>query len=268
MRVLRGVLGSRPNGSPALLLSLLCGLVVAACGSTSPSVAVTATPHSVVAYTCASKNLPVDSSYALKSCTLSNTVSATDGQLNNVEILRSTYVGPRQQSGTVVDSTKLQADRWQSIEQESVGKAPSSRSGDALFFNQRAWLTYHYDNAAGTLSVEEAIPTDVKALVTCGQALTTGTAQRQGLPLPSTAVTTDSGLYTVVPACLNDVKAYYPAALSAAGWTQTQAFKATATGSSGVPALLGTYTHNGTSLAIWLSGASGTCTAIIVRASA
>ncbi len=255
MRLRRGVFGKRADGPIALVLSLACGLVAAGCDNSTSRA--TATPHSIVTYTCAVGSLPVGSAYTQKSCTIKSS--------GDVEVLTATYTGQANESGTVVDTAKLRADHWQNIDRVSAGMGTATKRGDALFFDQRAWLAYHYDNPAGTLSIEEAIPTDPKAFVTCGHSLKSGTTQREGLPLPSAAVPVDAGLYAVVPACMNDVTSYYQRALSAAGWSKTQAFQATIAASAQTSSMIGEFTRAGTTLAIWLEGASGACTAIIVR---
>ncbi|HEY2595676.1 MAG TPA: hypothetical protein VGK33_17430 [Chloroflexota bacterium] len=245
------------NGSIVLVLSLVWGLVAAGCTTSASRAMATSAPHSIITYTCAAGSLPVGSTYTRKSCTV---VPSGD-----VAVLTATYTGSASQSGTVVDTAKLRADHWQSIDQLSAGMGTATRVGDALFFDQRAWLAYHYDNPAGTLSIEEAIPTDSKAFVTCGHSLKSGTTQREGLPLPSAAVPVDAGLYAVVPACMNDVTSYYQRALRAAGWTKAQAFQATIAASAQTSAMIGEFTRAGTTLAIWLEGTSGACTAIIIR---
>jgi hypothetical protein len=180
------------------------------------------------------------------------------------QILRASYTAAPG-AGITLDDSRMTSAGWLVIQQEH-GDSPNGAIGSALYFGMGAWFSVQYNIPAGTLSVEQGIPTSPQASVPCGSALAFGGEPRKGVPLPTGSLTADGGLYTVAPVCLQDVAQFYPTALHTAGWTQMQPFQTPpgGSGSATVTVLVGTYSSSGSTVDIWLSGAPGTLTAIIV----
>lgn len=216
----------------------------------------TATPHPVTTFTCAPGSLPVAQMYTRASCDTSTE--------QGFQILRASYTAVPG-AGITLDDSRMTSAGWLVIQQEH-GDSPNGAIGTALYFGMSAWFTVQYDIPVGTLSVEQSIPANPQASVPCGAALAFGGEPRKGVPLPTGSLTADSGLYTVAPVCLQDVAQFYPTALHTAGWTQMQPFQTPlgGSGSATVTVLVGTYSSSGSTVDIWLSGAPGTPTAIII----
>jgi hypothetical protein len=232
------------------------------------TVAPTATPipHPVTAFTCAPGSLPVESGYTQIACTV-----APQGPYS---ILHASYTGQGQNGQ--VDDPRLAAAGWLLADQ-THGDSPFGAIGQALYFNQSAWFIVGYSYPASTMTVEQGIPLAGAAPISCGQALTAGTAEIQGIPTPSSMTTIGistvspsagsyAGAYIVVPACLQDVEQFYKAALSAAGWMLVQPFLPPPGSVTGSPVTTHTavVSHGATILTLWLAGSEGTPTRIWV----
>jgi hypothetical protein len=160
---------------------------------------------------------------------------------------------------------------------QTHGDSPYGAIGQALYFNQSAWFVVGYSYPASTMAVEQGIPLSGAAPVPCGQALTTGTAEIQGIPTPTSTVSIGistvspnagsyAGPYILVPACLQDVEQFYKTSLSAAGWTLVQPFLPPPGSVTGSPVTTDTATvsRGATILTLWLAGSEGTSTRIWV----
>jgi hypothetical protein len=274
--------GSHPD--LASLLGALIGAMVllsgcaASHGATAPAtrvasstatIAPTATPapHPVTAFTCAPGSLPIGTGYTQIDCTV--------GPKGPYSILHANYTG--QGPNGPVDDPRLTAAGWLMVDQ-SHGDSPSGAIGQDLYFNQSAWFAVGYSYPASTMTVEQGIPVGGTAPIPCGQALTTGTAEIQGIPTPSSMVSTGTsmvsigagtylGSYILVPACLQDVQQFYKTVLSAAGWTLVQPFLPPPGSVTGSPVTTdaATVSRGATILTLWLSGGEGTPTRIAIH---
>jgi len=270
---------SRPRGSQpdrryllsavVTVLALLSGCAghsVSATSTPSPTAtsAATATPvpHHVTAFTCAAGSLPVGSGYTRISCTI------TRAGPNSV--LRASYTG--QGSNGPVNYTRLTSEGWLVVDQ-THGDSPNGAIGQYLYFNQSAWFAVAYSYPASTMTVEQGIPLRGAAPISCGQALTVGTAKIQGVPTPSSMVSTGTSLvsvgagsrlgsYLLVPACLRDVEQFFTAALATAGWKVLEPFQLPPGGVEGTPvtAEAATVTRGSITLSVMLIGGEGTPT--------
>jgi hypothetical protein len=176
-----------------------------------------------------------------------------------------------------VDYQRLAAQGWLTIDQ-THGDSPSGSIGQDLYFNQSAWFVVGYSYPAATMSVELGIPLGGTAPIPCGQTLTAGSRQIQGIPAPGSMVSSGististnagslTGPYLFVPACLQDVEQFYQIALSAAGWTLQQPFQLPPGSVAGSPVTTETATvsRGTTTLTLWLAGGQGTSTRIEVE---
>jgi hypothetical protein len=225
-------------------------------GPTATSAATaTPVPHPVTAFTCAAGSLPIGSGYTRIGCTIT---SAGPNRL-----LRASYTG--QGSNGPVDYSRLTAEGWLVVDQ-THGDSPNGAIGQYLYFNQSAWFAVGYSYPASTMTVEQGIPLRGAAPIPCGQALTVGTARIQGIPTPSSMVSTGAGSYILIPACLQDVEQFYTAALTAAGWTVSQPFQLPPGSVEGTPVTTeaATVTRGNSTLSVFLSGAEGTPTQFAV----
>jgi hypothetical protein len=177
--------------------------------------------------------------------------------------LRASFTG--QGPNGPIDVPRLLATGWQVIDQ-SHGDSPNGAIGHDLYFNQSAWFADEYSYPAQTMALEQGVPQNGVAPVACGQAMTAGSAQIQGVPMPSGLVTTGAGAYTFAPACLSDVQRFYTSALPLAGWTLAQPFQAppSPVAVGPVTTLVATVSRGSTTLSLWLTGGDGTPTAIAV----
>lgn len=216
----------------------------------------TARPHPFSASTCAAGSLPIGSGYTQVHCAI-----ASEGPYS---LLRASYMG--QGASGAVDDARLAADGWLTIDQ-AHGDSPNGAIGYALYFNQSAWLAVEYSYPETTMALEQGVPMSGPAPVPCGQILTAGSGQIQGVPTPSGMVTTRAGAYTFAPACLDDVKRFYTSALPLAGWTLMQSFQAPPGSVAGTPVTtaIAMVSRNGTTLTVWLAGGEGTPTTIVNR---
>jgi hypothetical protein len=226
----------------------------------------TPTPHPVTAFTCAPGSLPVESGYTQIDCAV-----APQGPYS---VLRASYTG--QGPNGPIDDPRLAAAGWLVVDQ-THGDSPSGAIGQALYFNQSAWYTVQYSYPASTMTVEQGIPLRGTAPIPCGQSLTAGSTQIQGVPTPSGIVLTGpsmvspsagsyAGTYIFVPACLQDVQQFYKTALAAAGWTLIQSFLPPPGSVAGSPVTteIAYVSRGGTTLTVWLAGGEGTPTRIWV----
>lgn len=224
---------------------------------TATTVAPTATPtpRPITAFTCAAGSLPIGSGYTRTRC-----IVTPEGPYN---VLSASFTG----QGTTgpVDDPRLAADGWLMVDQ-SHGDSPNGAIGHALYFNQSAWFAVEYSYPAATMALEEGIPLSGAAAVPCGQTLTAGSSQIQGMPMPGALVTTKAGAYTFTPACLQDVLRLYTSVLPAAGWTLMQPFQAPPGSVAGtsVTTVMAIVSRGSTTLDIWLAGGDGTPTRITV----
>lgn len=210
---------------------------------TGTSVPATPTPHAIVTFGCAPGDMPVAASSHQITCSSQVTGAFT--------ILVLTYTTVP--TDPPIDDARLAARGWQLIDQ-GHGDSPSGAIGGALYFNQSAWLTVHYDNPARTLQIEEGIPADPLAVVLCGKTITAGSGQIAGVPLPTYLVVSQG--YRIALACLADVQRFYEAAMPAAGWSVFQPFRLPDGASADAPItrVQAIFTHGTTSVSVWLSG--------------
>jgi hypothetical protein len=216
----------------------------------------TPTPRLFAAFTCAAGSLPIGNGYTQIRCTL-----ASEGPFS---VLSASFTG--QGTNGELDYQRLAADGWLEIDQEH-GDSPYGAIGHALYFNQSAWFAVEYNYPAATMALEQGVPMSGPAPVPCGQTLTSGSSQVQGVPTPSGMVTTKAGAYSFAPACLQDVLHFYTSTLPAAGWTLTQSFEPPPGSVAGTPvtAVTAVVSRGSTTLAVWLAGGDGIPTMIAVN---
>lgn len=200
----------------ARIASLLMGLALAGCsaivdasyGSTGPSaapptatLAATATahagptPHAVTAFTCAAGSLPVAADAVRASCSIT--------QHNGIGVLRAAYSGD-----IAVNEQRLRDGGWYELSQ-AHGDGPYGAIGWAFWVDQSAWFYDQYSDPTSQLSIIAGIPSDPRALVTCGQRVSVGGPAPLGLLVPAGAISLDAKMLAIVSACLSDVQHFY-----------------------------------------------------------
>lgn len=213
------VLGTcRGLGGIVVLGGALVTLALAGCSG--PSVAgqptTTATPSQRKDATCGPNGTPVGAEFTQQTCA----VSTRDG----TRILHATYTGG--QVANRLDPKWLIEGGWQQVD-GYTDELNGGTSGYDAYFSGGAWLVDQWGTPKGqhaTLTLD--IGTPLSAQAACGQQLTASGTVQQGLPLPKGYITVFAGPRTVniVPACLDDVRQFYTAAIPAQGGRVNEAF--------------------------------------------
>jgi hypothetical protein len=253
----------------AVLGCLCVTLTLASCGSSAGSAspvprtsaaatagftpASSATPRSVVAFSCAAGGLPVTSGNTRTSCV----VTTENGML----IVHATYTftNPSQ----LVDETSLIAAGWMIA--GLVNEDGGGSSGTwFLYLHQGAWISWGGATADGLLGVWAGVPENGEP-IGCGRTLTGETSQHLNIPVPQS--THSVAVFLIAPFCLQDVESFYTTALTAAGWTADGPFQVSSASASGAGAstATATFTRNGMSVYLSLIGADGTPTRISIN---
>jgi len=180
----------------------------------------------------------------------------------NYHVLRASYTG--KSNDYFVNEQRLRADGWLLIQQEH-GDSPYGSIGDAIYTGAGAWFAFNYDYPTGIYSLEQGVPSNAQTAGSCGQSLSAGTTQQHGIPLPANSQTTDDGMYTIVPACTDDLQRFYTAILPGAGWTLTQPFQRWQNAQPPLALVVGTANHGSTNLDISLGSDGSVPTIIMIR---
>jgi hypothetical protein len=208
--------GTRSLSRIARSAALLLGLALAGCAATvdashgstgltaappaatraaTATAAAVPTPHAVTSFTCDAGSLPVAAGAMRASC------SITQHQV--IGVLRAAYSGD-----IAVDDQLLRDGGWYELSQ-AHGDSPYGATGWAFWVDQSAWFYEQYSDPTSQLSIIEGIPSDPRALVTCGQSVSMGDPAPLGLLLPVGAISLDDKVLASAPACLSDVQHFY-----------------------------------------------------------
>jgi hypothetical protein len=213
--------GTRSLSRSACSASLLLCIALAGCAATidashgstgltaAPATATRAatataharpTPHAVTSFTCAAGSLPVAAGAVRASCSIT--------QEQGIGVLRAAYSGD-----IAVNDQGLRDGGWYELSQ-AHGDSPYGAIGWAFWVDQSAWFYYQYSGPTSQFSIIEGIPSDPRALVTCGQSVSVGAPTPLGLPLLVGAISLDApmlarAMLASVPACLVDVQRFY-----------------------------------------------------------
>jgi hypothetical protein len=218
---------------------------VATAGSTpSPSV----TPASHVAFSCSDGGLPVTSGNTRTSCS----VTTQDGMV----IVQATYTLTN--SSQLVDASTLSAAGWVLV--SLINEDGGGSSGTwFLYVRQGAWIGWGGATKDGMLGIWAGTPVNGEP-IGCGRTITGQTSPNQSVPLP--LGTQSVAVFHVAPFCLQDVESFYTTTLTAAGWTADGPFQVESGTDARVFTANATFTRNGVSVNLYLTGADGTPTEI------
>jgi hypothetical protein len=86
------------------------------------------------------------------------------------------------------------------------------------------------------------------------------TSEHQRVPLPQG--TQPAAVFLIAPFCLQDLESFYTTTLTAAGWAANGPFQVESANDGGVSTASATFTRNGVSVSLYLTGADGTPTEI------
>lgn len=209
-----------------------------------------ATPGSVVMFSCAAGGLPVTSGSTRTSC-----VATTE---NGVVIVHATYLlmNPSQ----LVDETSLIAAGW--VIAGLVNEDGGGSSGTwFLYLHRGAWISWGGATQDGMLGVWAGAPVNGEP-IGCGRTFTADDSRHLNVPLPQG--TQSIAMFLIAPLCLQDVESFYTATLTAAGWAADGPFQVSSASGAAAPTAAATFTRNGVSVHLSLIGAEGTSTEISI----
>jgi len=128
-----------------------------------------------------------------------------------------------------------------------------------LYMRQGAWISWGGATKDGMLGVWAGVPVNGEP-IGCGRMLMGETSQDLSVPVPQG--TQSAAVFHIAPYCLQDVESFYTTTLTAAGWTPNAPFQLSGATDGGAPSASATFTRNGMSVHLDLSGADGTPTQI------
>ena len=258
------IYSARYRKRTSVMLGCLC-LTLALASCATPSVRETPTPSAPVAtatlstptaaarsiapFSCAAGSLPVTSRSTQTSCTVS-----MEGSVVKVTATY-TFTG----AGQFVDESKLMASGWVLVGLVNQDGGDSSGTW-FLYLNQGAWISWGPAHD-GQLGVWASVP-EQDGPIACGKTLTGDSTQHLKVPLPQG--TQKVAIFLIAPFCPQDIAAFYMTTLTASAWTPSRPFQVGSTGNGSAETYSGTFTHNGVSVDLYLTGADGTSTAIEV----
>lgn len=218
-----------------------------ATATTGSTPASTATPRSAAAFNCAAGSLPVASSSIQTSCAVHTA--------NGLVMLNATYTFTN--PGQFVDESALVAAGW--VIAGLVNEDGQGSSGTwYLYLNQGSWISWG-PTPDGKLGVWAGVPVNGTP-ATCGRTFAGDITQHGNVPLPRG--TQAIAVFLIAPYCLQDVESFYAATLPAAGWAADVPFQVSSASGAGVSTATATFTRNGVSVHLYLTGADGTPTVI------
>jgi hypothetical protein len=225
----------------------------ASAGATTGSTpaATASSPRSVAAFSCAAGSLPVTSSSTRTSCAVHTE--------NGMVLVTATYTftNPSQ----LVDETPLRAAGW--VLAGLVNEDGPGGSGTwFLYLKQGSWISWGGSTQDGMLGVWAGVPMN-GAPIGCGKTLTGASAPHGDVPLPQGTQTV--AIFLIAPFCLQDVESFYATTLTAAGWAADGPFQVESASGAAVATASATFTRNGVSAHLYLTGADGTSTVISIN---
>ncbi len=165
-----------------------------------------------------------------------------------------TYANPSE----LVDQRTLIAARWVLV--GLVNEDGQGFSGTwFLYMRQGAWITWGGTTQEGALGVWAGEPVH-DGPIGCGKTLRGDASQQTDIPLPQD--TASVAVFRIAPYCLRDVESFYATTLPAAGWVANGPFQIAASADGSVSTASATFSRNGVSLHLSLTGADGTSTDI------
>jgi hypothetical protein len=163
--------------------------------------------------------------------------------------------------GQFVDETTLHAEGW--VLAGLVNEDGPGGSGTwFLYLHQGAWISWGPTPDGSMLGVWAGVPVN-DAPIGCGRTLTGDTSQHAKVPLPQGTQTV--ALFLIAPFCMQDVESFYATTLAAAGWAADGPFQVASANGTAVATASATFTRNGVSAHLYLTGADGTSTVVDIN---
>jgi hypothetical protein len=160
--------------------------------------------------------------------------------------------------GQFVDESSLRAAGW--VLAGLVNEDGGGFSGTwFLYLQQGAWISWGPTPDGKLLGVWAGVPVNGQP-INCGRTLSADPLQHAKVPLPRGTQTV--AIFLVAPFCLQDVESFYATTLTAAGWKADGPFQVSSAPDGSVATASATFTRNGVSAHLYLTGADGTSTVI------